>query len=133
MAQQNNLSSIPRTHTVKTEKTTTLSCPLIYICVLWNAQYAHIHTHKHTVKKNWQRQSKEKTVYLRLQFQRDTYKPIMAGKTWQQTREAWRRKHIASTLSRYTMNIKWGQDIKPQGQAPRVPFFNFWRFYNIPK
>lgn len=50
MAQQNNLSSIPRTHTVKTEKTTTLNCPLIYICVLWNAQYAHIHTHKHTVK-----------------------------------------------------------------------------------
>lgn len=32
--------------------------------------------------------------------------------------------HIASTFSGYTMNIKWGQVIKPQGQAPRVPFFN---------
>lgn len=63
MAQQNNLSSIPRTHTVKTEKTTTLNCPLIYICVLWNAQYAHIHTHKHTVKTDKGKLRKKRSIW----------------------------------------------------------------------
>lgn len=40
----------PQNSHSKNRKTTTLNCPLIYMCVLWNAQYAHTHTHTHTVK-----------------------------------------------------------------------------------
>lgn len=73
-----------------------------------------MHTHRHTVKKK-----KTGKGNLREKWSILAYSPLgQGGHSRRQERHGGESKsvgHTASTLSRYTVNMKEGQDIKPQG------------------